>query len=260
MASWLSRCRGLAEDVREGRPDVTDVIAARLAALCTPIRGRSFLDLAEGDDEGRMLAGQMMEALGPAVGPALLSAMRPAGENKDARARGTVQVLCDHASLVAPALAAALGQGDVGTDRIIVRVLGLAGPGYEAPLGEQLLAGDQLTVREALRSLARIGTPQAAALVSEQVRKRRDWVARAAEETLWHFPASEAQREVRSLLARRDYVLQHPDVAARLLDRVAQHGIDGLEPVLRAAASLRYRFWKPSQMRLGQKARALMSR
>jgi hypothetical protein len=85
-------------------------------------------------------------------------------------------------------------------------------------------------------------------------------VAAAAEETLWHFPAAEAQREVRSLLAKRDYVLQHPAVAARLLDRVAQHGTQGLEPALQVAASLQYRFWNPTQMRLGRKARALMNR
>ena len=92
------------------------------------------------------------------------------------------------------------------------------------------------------------------------MRNRRDWVAGAAEETLWHFPAAEAQREVRALLANRDYVLQHPAVAARLLDRVAQHGTQGLEPALRLAASLQYRFWNPPQMRLGRKAKALLNR
>jgi hypothetical protein len=264
-AAWLAKYRQLGEEVRETRPDVTDAIAAQLVELSTPARARKVLELAEGDERERTLAGRMIAALGPAVGPALLTAMRPHagspnGSAKDARAKGIVQVLCDHAPLVAPALATALGQGDVATDRIVVRVLGLAGPGYETALGQQLASTDQQTVREALRSLARIGTPQAAALVSEQVQNRRDWVAAAAEEALWHFPVAEAQREVRSLLAKRDYILQHPAVAARLLDRVAQQGTQGLETALRIAASLQYRFWNPPQMRLGRKARALMNR
>jgi hypothetical protein len=267
VATWLLRYRQLGEEVRETRPDVTEVIAAQLAELCTAARATKVLELAEGDDRGRTLAGQMIEALGPAVGPALLTAMRPshtgqAGSQpaRDTRAKGIVQVLCEHATLVAPALATALGQGDVSTDRIVARVLGLAGHGYEMALAQQLKSSDQQTVREALRSLARIGTPQAAVLVSEQVQNRRDWVAAAAEETLWHFPAAEAQREVRSLLAKRDYIMQHPAVAARLLDRAAQHGTEGLEAVLQVAASLQYRFWNPPQMRLGRKARSLMNR
>jgi hypothetical protein len=266
VASWLSRYRQLAEDVRETRPDVTEAITARLVGLCTAGRSRLLLDLAVRDDDGRALAGQMMEAIGPAIGPALLTALGPADATsgahaaRDARAKGIVQVLCDHAKLVAPALASASDQGDVAIDRIVARVLGLAGAGYETALGKLLQSSDQQTVRESLRSLARIGTAQAAALVSQQVQERRDWVAGAAEETLWHFPAAEAQREVRKLLANRDYVLHHPAVAARLLDRAAQHGTAGLESVLQATASLQYRFWNPQQMRLGRKARELMTR
>jgi hypothetical protein len=115
-------------------------------------------------------------------------------------------------------------------------------------------------VREVLRSLARIGTPEAAALVSAQVHTRKDWVASAAEQTLWHLPPAEAQREVRALLLRRDFALHHPEVAARLLDRLAQTSTAGLDETLRAMAGFRYRFWKPSQMRLGRKAQALLRR
>jgi hypothetical protein len=144
--------------------------------------------------------------------------------------------------------------------RIIARVLGLAGPGFEAALGVHLESRDEQTVREALRSLARIGTPQAAALVGAQVLKRRDWVAAAAEQTLWHFPPAEAQREVRSLLAKREFVMLQPAAAGRLLDRTAQSGTSGLEPMLQATASFRYRFWNPPLMRLGRRARALLNR
>jgi hypothetical protein len=261
LADWLSRYRELADSLHETRPDVADVIAARLNALCTPAQAALIVELADRDDEGRQAANRMIAALGTGIGPALLAALLPQrGEAREPRSRGAVQILCDHAGLVAPALASAVGQVDVALERIIARVLGMAGPGYEDALGAQLGSRDEQTVRETLRSLARVGTPKAAAIVSAQVQKRRDWVASAAEQTLWHFPPSEAQREVRSLLSRRDFVLQQPVVAARLLDRTIQAGTSGLEAMLQSTAGLQYRFWNPPQMRLGRKARALLNR
>jgi hypothetical protein len=239
---------------------VSDVIDARLAELCTPEQARTLVELAGRGEEQRELANAIIAALGARIGPALLAALTLDGEGKEARSRAAVQILCDHARLVAPALASALGKIDAAVARIIARVLGLAGPGYESALASQLDSRDEQTVRETLRSLARIGTPEAAALVSAQVQKRRDWVASAAEQTLWHFPAAEAQREVRELLSRREFVLQHPTVAARLLDRMAHTGLNGLESMLRTTAALQYRFWNPPQMRLGRKARALLNR
>ena len=134
----------------------------------------------------------------------------------------------------------------------------MAGAGYEQTLGALLESGDEQTVREALRGLARIGTPRAASIVGAQLR-RKDWRAVAAEQTLWHFPPAEAQREVRQLLVRREFVLQHPTVAAWLLDRTVQAGISGLEPMLRSTAALQYRFWNPSLMRFGRRAKALLN-
>lgn len=260
VAGWLVRYRGHAESCRDTRPDVSDVIHSRLTAMCTPTLGRKIVELADRDDDGRAVAGRLVEALGQGIGPALLDVLRARTDSRDQRPRGAVQILCDHARLVAPALVAAIGPADDATRRLIARVLGLAGPGYEAALGTQLASRDEQTVREVLRSLARIGTPQAAALVSAQVHTRKDWVATAAEQTLWHLPPAEAQREVRSLLVRRNFALHHPDVAARLLDRLGQTSTAGLHDALRAMAGFRYRFWKPSQMRLGRKAHALLRR
>ena len=260
VAGWLARCRGLADNCRETRPDVSDVIHTCLTAMCTPVLGRKIVELADRDDEGRAVAGRLVEALGEGIGPALLDVLQRRPDSRDQRPRGAVQILCDHARLVAPALVAAIGQADDTTQRLIARVLGLAGPGYEAALGAQLASRDEQTVREVLRSLARVGTPEAAALVSAQVHTRKDWVASAAEQTLWHLPPAEAQREVRALLLRRDFALHHPEVAARLLDRLTQTSTAGLDETLRAMAGFRYRFWKPSQMRLGRKAQALLRR
>ena len=261
LADWLARYRELADSLREARPDVAEVIGARLTALCTPSQAALLVELADRDEDARRAANRMIAALGADIGPALLAALaQQRGEAREPRSRGAVQMLCDHAPLVAPALAAAVGGADVALERIIARVLGMAGPGYEDALSVQLESRDEQTVRESLRSLARIGTARAAALVSAQVQKRRDWVASAAEQTLWHFPPSEAQREVRSLLSRRDFVLRQPTVAARLLDRTVQTGTSGLETLLRSTAGLQYRFWNPPQMRLGRKARALLNR
>ena len=180
VAGWLGRYRGHAESCRQTRPDVSDVIHARLTAMCTQALGRKIVELADREDDGRAVAGRLVEALGEGIGSALLDVLRARTEARDQRPRGAVQILCDHARLVAPALVAAIGQADDVTQRLIARVLGLAGPGYETALGAQLASRDEQTVQEVLRSLARIGTPQAAALVSAQVHTRKDWVATAA--------------------------------------------------------------------------------
>lgn len=260
VADWLSRYRTHAETIRETRPDVAEVIQARLGALSTAALARTIVELADRDDDGRAVAGRLIDALGEGIGPALIEVLQRAPEAREQRSRGAVQLLCDHARLVAPALVIAIGKVDDSTERLIAKVLGLAGPGYEPALGTQLASNDEQTIREVLRSLARIGTPHAAALVSAQVQNRRDWVATAAEQTLWHLPRAEAQREVRALLLRREFVLQCPDAAGRLLDRLAQASTAGLEEMLRTTAGYRYRFWKPAQMRLGRKAQALLQR
>ena len=115
-------------------------------------------------------------------------------------------------------------------------------------------------MREALRSLARVGTPRAAALVGAQVGKNRGWVAGAAEETLWHFPRTESDRQIRELLGRREFVLSNPHAAGRLLDRATQSGATNLAPILQALVPLRYRFWNPALVRVARQAKTMLSR
>jgi hypothetical protein len=141
-----------------------------------------------------------------------------------------------------------------------VRALGAAGPGFEASIAGRLGSTDEQVAREALRSLARIGTPQAAAAVVGQISHGRGWQAAAAEETLWRFPKAEALRQVRQLVAGREFVLAHPETAARLIDRAAQADPAAVAPLVADLAAFRFRFWSPSLMRLGQKARALAGR
>jgi hypothetical protein len=259
IAAWLARQRELAAGFREPRPDVADAITASLTAYCTMARATRLVELAGRDPEGRAAADAIVEALGPDIGPALLDALGIQVTDTKDSGRAAVQLLCDHAKLVAPALVAGLKKAptDVVT-RAIARVLGFAGPGYEQPLGTLLASADEQTVREVLRALAKIGTPRAAALVAAEVSRGRGWVGGAAEQTLWHFPRQESDKQVRELLAHREFVLKHPQVAGRLLDRVAQHGVPNLVPVLQTLVPLRYRFWNPALVRVAKQARTLL--
>ncbi len=256
VAAWLSRCRALCSAVAETRPDVTEALSARLAGVCTADFAASLVTLAGRGVEERRCCEEIVTALGGAIAPSLLTLLQARSREGDETRKAAVALLCDHARLLAPALAVTVGRTDVGVNRVVVRVLGFAGPGHEAALGSQLGSGDEQTVREALRSLARIGTSQAAAIVRAEVEKNHGWIGAAAEETLWRFPVSEAHREVTALLARRDFVVRQPQLAGRLLDRAAQAGAAGLAPVAAALRPLRYRIWNPALVRLARKAHA----
>jgi hypothetical protein len=257
IGRWLSLVRTLCESVADTRPDVADALSGRLAGLCTPEFAASLVALARRGAEERRCSDEIVAALGPAVAPALVGMVAGPGRQADAARKAAIALLCDHAALVAPAVAAMAGDNDVEANRIVVRVLGLAGAGYETVLSTQLDSADEQTVREALRGLARIGSPRAAAIVRAQVERNEGWVGAAAEETLWRFPISEARREAMALLSRRDFVVKQPQLAGRLLERAAQTGAAGLEPVIASLHALRYRIWNPAIVRLARKAHDL---
>jgi len=264
LAGWLAKYRDLAETFRETRPDVTDVLDSTLATFCTPERAAWVVDVrARGADE-RALADAMVDALGPALVPPLVALLRRAraGGSTDTRAAWGVvaELLSDHAARLAPAIEACLDDENPAVRRVLVRALGLAGPGYESAVARHIRANDEATGREALRALARICTPEAAAAVAAAVEGQQGWIGSAAEETLWRLPRADAARPLRDLLGKREFVLRHPKVAARLLDRAAQMGAAGLGPVLVSLAPMRFRFWSPAIARVGRKARALLHR
>ena len=258
FAFWLSRFGELAAALRETRPDVNNVITTSLAEFSTVDRARRIVDLAGRGAEGRAAADTIILALGSGIGPALAAAASARGEGREAAARVAQQLLCDHAALVAPSVVTALTTADATAARALVRVLGIAGAGYEAPIASQLQSSDEQTVREALRSLARIGTPRAAVCVRSAVNQPTQWLSGAAAETLWHFPAAEARRQVLELLSQRDFVQRSPEVAGRLLDRVVQGGPHGLQTVLTTLVPLRYRVWSPALARVGRRAHVLL--
>ena len=255
FAYWIARFGELAVQLRETRPDVADVIAGLLAQFSTIERARRLVALAAHGPEGRAAADTIILALGAGIGPALAAVAQSRGtDGRDGAARTAQQLLYDHAALVAPAVAAVLPEAEPSAARALVRVLGRAGAGYEPVVAARLQTGDEPTAREALRSLARMATPSAAAAVGAAVDQPASWLATAAAETLWHFPPAEARREVLSLLGRRAFVARQPAVAARLLERTAQHGTGGLETVLQALMPLEYRVWRPSLARVGRRA------
>jgi hypothetical protein len=265
IAVWLSRQRELAATFAESRPDVSEAINAALAAFCTMHRAARLVELAGRDSAGRAAADSIVEALGPNVGPALLEALRTQESTTKDAGRAAVQLLCDHAKLVAPALVAALksqprGNAEDSVLRATARVLGSAGAGYEPALGSLLASQDEQTVREALRSLAKIATPRAAALVAAEVGRNRGWIGGAAEQTLWHFPKNESDRQLRELLSQREFVLRHPQIAGRLLDRAAQQGAPNLAPILQTLVPFRYRFWNPALMRVARQAQTMLAK
>jgi len=259
IAGWLLIQRQLADGFRETRPDVAAAINASLGEFCTLARAACLVDLAGRDDQGRAAANGIVEALGAGVGPALLEAVTTQARNTKDASRAAVQLLCDHATLVAPSLVDTLPSAAEAMHPVIARVLGFAGAGYEAPLGALLTSRDEQAVREAFRSLAKIGTHRAAALVAAQVDKGQGWIGGAAEQTLWHFPRPEIDRQVRELLGRKEFVVRHPQVAGRLLDRAAQNGATNMTPILQTLVPLRYRFWSPALMRGARQARDLLT-
>ena len=262
LPSWLARYRSLAERVRDMRPDVCGVIAARLSAFCTPERAAWLVDLAAGEPEERQAAAAVVDALGVSVAAPLVDLLEreqlePA-RNGQTRLRVVTQLMADHVRLLATGLVPLLDQRSPAVLRALLRVLGSAGPGYEDAIAPHVSAADEQTAREALRALARQGTSKAARLVVAEIERQRGAMSVAAEETLWHFPAVEARRHTRELLGRRDFTTTHPHAAERLLDRVARTGADDLQPVLVGLAPMRFRIWNPALARVARKANAML--
>ena len=243
----------IGEELRPRRPDVTDVITKAMADYCTPTRLLAIATMHERDDEGRAIARQILTALGTALAPGLIELMNRSAH--EAKARALVPLICEMAPTLAPALVAELDSCGPAAARVIVKILGHAGSGHEAAVGRLAEHNDMQVAREAMRALARIGTPTAATLVARQIRERRDDRHTAAEDALWHFPAAQTATQVRELLRSREFVLSHPQTAARLIDRASQSRVQGLDDALNKLESLRFRFWKPSLVQVALKAR-----
>jgi hypothetical protein len=262
LPQWLLGFRTLADRVQDLRPDAATAIRGRLAGFVTPSRVLWMADLSARDEAGRRVVQELLEALGPCVAAALPPLVDGAGRGGAREAGETagrvMRLLTDHAAALAPVLAPLLPTCTPAVCRTLLRVLGAAGSGYEDAIAAFVSASDEGTAREALRALARLGTPKASALVAAQIARQDGVVSAAAEETLWHFPPVEAERRTRELLGRLEFTLSHPQATERLLDRAARAGGGGLEPVLQALAPLRFRIWNPAVARVARKAHRML--
>jgi hypothetical protein len=264
LPPWLANYRYLSDRLREARPDVSETLARYLAQFCTADRAAWIADVSLMEPHGKSAAAAMIDALGPALATPFVELLERdaerdgAGRQASARGRAVVQLITEHAALLAAALAPLLQGRTPGVRRLLLRTLGFSGPGWEESIAAYIADADEQTAREALRALARIGTAKAASLVVAEIERQPASRAAAAEETLWHFPASEAQRRTRELLGRRDFRLKHPEATERLLDRAARSGIGGLESVLVELAPMRFRIWNPALARVARKAHAML--
>ena len=164
LASFAREYVQLADALRPSRPDVADAIGAALASFCTTARALVLADVYAADAAGRARASQVIEAFGAAMAPAFVALLEDQATRAGARA--LTPMLCEHGRLLAPSLAARLGQVRLGAARAIIKVLGFAGPGYESVLADQLEHGDDQTGREALQALTHIGSARAAVVVA----------------------------------------------------------------------------------------------
>ena len=258
FATSIASFGQLASELSERRPDVADTIVKSVTDYCAPGRVLALIQLHERDAQGHDLATAVIKAVGGAMVPGFVALLDDAAQ--EVRARALTPLLCEHAAAFAPAFEAALPSCGARAARVAVKVLGYGGVGHEAAVAQLVAHEDDQVAREALRALARIGTTAAATLVSRQIREGNTGRRAAAEEALWHFPPGQTAAQVRQFLGSRDFVVQHPQMASRLLDRAAKAHTEGLDEVLAGLEPLRFRFWKPHLVRVALKARELRVR
>jgi hypothetical protein len=256
LAAAAARYSHLTKNLRDARPDVANAIDTALGGHWTRSRTLALLALHERDEEGSAAVRLLLDAFGPSLAVGFVELLDDA--SLQSTTRSLIPLMCDSAALLAPGLVMHLGRGGSLVARAIVRVLGFAGAGYEVAISEQLASRDEQTVRAALRALARIGTARAAALVAFQIHNGGP-VARGAEAALWHFPPAQTTLQIRDLLSRREFVLQNPEIVARLIDRLSP-GTGDLGNVLEELEALRFHVWSPGLVRVALKARGLRTR
>jgi hypothetical protein len=257
LAAAVASYRHLMNELRDARSDVVDAMDSALSEHWTRPRMLALLALHARDDEGRAVVLRLFDAFGPSLAPGLVALLDDA--SLQSATGPLLPLMVAHAVLLAPGLVTHLGRGGPLVARAIIRVLGFAGAGYEVAISEQLASRDEQTVRAALRALARIGTARAAALVAFQIQKGSP-LARAAEEALWHFPPGQTTLQIRELLSRREFVVQNPDIVARLIDRISAADRGDLSNVLEDLEALRFHVWNPELVRVALKARGLRTR
>jgi len=250
LADWACRLRELAESHADERPESSGPILAMLAeSFQRGMTDRLLALRAMGGEEMQRLARGVLEAYGPSAVPSLLADLQQEGSRE--RRRSLLQLMCDSAASLAPGLCERLDGLEWFTVRNVLRVLGFSGSGCEAVLADYLGHPEPRVAREAFQSLARLATPEAAALVARELDNASRELRGAAEESLWRFPGTLARAGALTAVADVTFARRRPRLVRRLLLRLAGGGTTDLGDTLAAIAPLRFRFWHPSQARLG---------
>jgi hypothetical protein len=250
----VEELQAIAAGLHASRPDVEKAVREALVRFCSHEFIVRVADLSS-TPAGRTRAAAIIATSGPALVPAWLELLD--GQTERARARQLVPLMSECAPSIAPAIAERLPLLNADAACAALMVLATVGAGYEDLIAEQVKSGEERRAREAMRALARIGSPRAATLIAKQIEDGPPVARPAAEEALWRLPQPLAFAKTHELLRRRDFVVHHPHAATRLLERAAQSADGGLNPVLEGLTSLRFHFWSPAVARVGAKAREL---
>ena len=236
------------------RPDVAATVRDTIAAFCN----RDFvmrLSQLSNEPNGRVLASAIVAAAGVPLIPAWLSALDDPHDR--AHARQLLPSMCDNVAAIAPVLSERLSSLGIDAACASLAVLAAGGVGYEEAIAGQVREGEERRGREAMRALSRIASPRATALIVHHIENGPARLQPTAEEALWRLPLPVAVAKTQELLRRREFVVRHPESAARLLERAAHSSGQELEPLLEQLTSLRFHFWSPAVARIGARARGL---
>jgi hypothetical protein len=255
IAEWIQRLRRIAAAIRAKRPDIAALIDSSLARHIDGRLLEDVLGLGAADGERRGEPVQLLEAFGAAAAPALVDLLEH--EAVRSRRHALVKLMCACAPALAPGLLPLFPHPQRFVTRNLATVFGHAGPGYEATLAAVITHSDVRVVREALRGLAQIGTPQAIDVVTRAL-GARDEVATIAEDVFWSFATARQAAVV--LLQDPDFVGRHAGLARRLLVRAARADRADLQAVIGPLTRLRLHLWRPSHVWLGFTAARLARR
>lgn len=249
----ITELHDTADALHASRPDVATTVRDTLLSFCNRDFVRRVAQLAVATDGGRLRARAIIAAARGLFVPAWLEALEEPADR--AHARHLLPSMGDCATVVAPAIAERLPMLGIDAACAALTVLAAAGAGYEDVIAEQTRREEERRGREAMRALARIASPRAAALIVNHIENGPTLVRPAAEEALWRLPLPVALAKTRELLGRREFVMRHPSTASRLLERAVQSADESLDPLLERLMSLRFHFWRPAVARVGTKAR-----
>ncbi|MDX1577367.1 MAG: HEAT repeat domain-containing protein [Gemmatimonadota bacterium] len=254
-ARQIRSLRDTARELEELDPELSDTVdevlrEVLMAEVVTRIAGPG-----EGAESDTTLA--LLEAFGP-VAASVFVEMLETEERRSVR-RSLLDHMCEHASFFAPLVERYVQDGRWTVVRNVVRVLGFAGPGYEAALAAPLDHADDRVVREALLALGRIGSPRAAEEIFARL-AATDERRELAEDAMRRFPLDQGVHLTRRLLSKPEFYRDRPEVARLLIVRFFADGHHGSEALLRPLLGYRLRPWQPALMRLGWAASAVLRR